>query len=184
MPSPKHRPSISTFFTACIVAFALSCSAQLSHANDQVSPRPNAISAKIILPVGSPNQSPSNVESWISKHLNKRGKKKLIAVTQWIRLPEPGEEVALAWDAMLDNKRWGCPVSYRSVKRTKDCKIKIEIHGFSPAEPEITGQTIDAGIGSRGIAVVDTGGVNEYSTAYIALFVGPVSPSEKSNKNS
>lgn len=88
----------------------------------------------------------------------------------------------MAWDAMLDNKRWGCPISYRSVKRTKDSKIKIEIHGFSPAEPEITGQTIDAGIGSRGIAVVDTGAVNYYSTAYIALFVGPASPSEKSNQ--
>ncbi|MCP4096738.1 MAG: hypothetical protein GY748_10895 [Planctomycetaceae bacterium] len=174
--------SISTFFTTCIVALVLSSSAQLSHGNDQVSPRSNAIYAKIILPVESPDQSPSNVESWISKNLNKRGEKKFRAVTQWIRLPEPGEEVALVWDARLDNKRWGCPVSYRSVKRTKDGKIKIEIQGFSPAEPEITGQTIDAGIGSRGIAVVDTGGVNEYSTAYIALFVGPTLPTEKSNQ--
>ena len=88
----------------------------------------------------------------------------------------------MVWDAMLDNKSWGCPVSYRSVKRTKDGKIKIGIHGFSPAEPEIKGQTIDAGIGSMGNAVVDTGAVNEYSTAYIALFVGPALPTEKSNQ--
>jgi hypothetical protein len=67
------------------------------------------------------------------------------------------------------------PLSVRKAyeRHTKDGKIKIEIHSFSPAEPEIKGQTIDAEIGSRGIAVVDNGAANKYGTAYIAFFVGP-----------
>lgn len=147
---------------------------QLSFANDQISDKTNAVYAKIILPAQSPNDPTApKVESWISKSLNKRGVAKLRAVTQWIRLPEKGNEVIQAWDAMIDDKNWGCPVTFRAVERTKDGKIKIEVLGFSPAAPEIKARTIAAEIGSRRIALVDSGKVNEEGIAYIALCVGP-----------
>ena len=174
---------IFNFLTACILTTSFFISPQPAVEKDQVSPPANAVYAKIILPIeAGNNQSFPKVESWISKNLNKRGKTNCRAVTDWIRLPEKGDDVIEAWDALVDNKTWGCPVSYRAVDRSGNGKIKVELHGFAPASPDIKGQTIDSEIGYRGIAVVDTGSADN-SIAYIALLVGPALPASEPNQN-
>lgn len=174
---------IFNFLTACILTTSFFISPQPALEKNQVSPPANAVYAKIILPIeAGNNQSFPKVESWILKNLNKRGKTNCRAVTDWIRLPEKGDDAIEAWDAIVDNKTWGCPVSYRAVDRSRDGKIKVELHGFAPASPDIKGQTIDSEIGYRGIAVVDIGSANN-STAYIALFVGPALSVSQANPN-
>ncbi|MDB4750018.1 hypothetical protein OAF83_03845, partial [Rubripirellula sp.] len=63
----------------------------------------------------------------------------------------------------------------RVVERTQEGKIKVHLSGWSPGGCEIKGQTLAAEIGSRKIAVVDTG------VAFIALLVGPVPPAITNN---
>ncbi len=176
--------TITKVLSATVLGFILLIPAQLSFANDQISDKKNAVYAKIILPAQSSNDPTApKVESWISKSLNKRGVAKLRAVTQWIRIPEKGDDVIEAWDATIDDKNWGCPVTFSAVERTKDGKIKIEVLGFSPAAPDIKGRTLAAEIGSRRIALVNSGKVNEEGIAYIALLVGPIVARSDSNKN-
>ena len=165
---------IFTFLSAGVVALALFVPAQSSFANDQPSSTTYAVYAKIILPVKPPRDgSHPIVESWISKNLHKRGRSELRAVTQWVRLAEKGEKITRVWNATIDGKGWGCPVAGRIVERTKDGKVKVELLGWSPVGAEIKGQTLEAEIGSRRIAVVDTGEGNDSGIAYDALYVGP-----------
>ena len=111
------------------------------------------------------------VESWIAKELRKRGEAELRAVTHWVRLAEEGEEVADIWNATVDGKGWGCPVSGR-VERTTEGRVRARLSGWSPFGAEIKGNPLPAEMGSRRIAVVDTGRGDESSSAYVALFVG------------
>ncbi|MGB1930515.1 MAG: hypothetical protein ACPHO8_14490 [Mariniblastus sp.] len=183
IPNGDMMMPIFNYFTACILTTSLFISPQPAFVKDQISPPANAVYAKIILPIkAGKNQSFPKIESWILKNLNKRGKTNCRAVTDWIRLPEKGDDTIEAWDAFVDNKTWGCPVSYRAVDRSGNGKIKVELHGFAPASPDIKGQTIDSEIGYRGIAVVDIGSANN-STAYIALFVGPALSVSQANPN-
>ncbi len=107
---------------------------------------------------------------------------KLRAVTHWIRLPGKGEDALQAWDSIIDDKNWGFPVTFKALERRKDGKINVLVLGFSPAAPEIKGQTIAAGIGSRAIAELDTGQINGQGIADIALLVGPVVARSDSKK--
>ena len=174
---------ISTFLSAGVVALVLFVPAQLSFANDQPSSAKCAVYAKIILPVEPPRDgSHPIVESWISEKLHKRGKSDLRAVTQWVRLAEKGEKVTRVWNATVDGKSWGCPVAGRILERTKDGKVKLELLGWSPVGAEIKGQTLASEIGSRKIAVVDTGEGDDSGIAYVALFVGPALATMKSTQ--
>jgi hypothetical protein len=113
------------------------------------------------------------VESWIARKLRNRGETELRAVTQWVRLSEEGEKEAHIWSATVDGKGWGCPVGGRVIRRTADGKVKVRLPGWSPVGAEIKGGVLSAETGSRRIAVVDTGGVDQSGRAYVALFVGP-----------
>ncbi len=174
---------IFAFLSAGVVALVLLVPGQLSLANDQPSSATYAVYAKIILPLKPPRDgSHPIVESWISKNLRKRGKSKLRAVTQWVRLAEKGEKTTQVWKATIDGKGWGCPVYGTIVERTKDGQVKVELSGWSPGGAEIKGQTLAAEIGSRRIAVVDTGEGDDSGIAYIALFVGPALPDMTSTR--
>ena len=176
--------SILTCLSARITALVLLViTTQLSLANDQSLSERGTVYAKIILPVESPREgSHPIVESWIAKKLLKHGKSDVTAATHWVRVAEKGEENAHVWNAIVDEKRCGCPVVGRVVERTKDGKIKVELSGWSPGAPEIKGQTLAAEIGRRKIAVVDTGEGDDSGIAYIALFVGPALPDMTSTR--
>jgi len=129
--------------------------------------------AKIILPMRSPAKREYEVESWIAKKLRKRGETELRAVTDWVRLSEGGENSASVWNATVDGKAWGCPVSGSVAKNTDDGKLKVELTGWAPFAPKIKGDTLSAEAGSRGIAAVDTGAGDQDGRAFVALVVGP-----------
>ena len=142
-------------------------------------PRPTeslAVYAKIVLPIGHPywstddaprrprkaENSRSMVESWIARASQKHGKTKVAAVTGWILLGESDDPTEL-WS------EWGCPVHGSVAKRTTDGRIEVELSGWAPFQPEITGQILTAEIGSRGVAVVDP----DEPSAYVGLLVVP-----------
>jgi hypothetical protein len=128
----------------------------------------NSIYAKIILPVKEPEKGKHPVvESWIAKKLKKHGNTDLRAVTGWVRLAEEGQDIARIWDATLDGKIWGCPVTGRVVERTVAGRVKVHLSGWAPFVLKVKGTSFQAETGSRKIAVVDDG------RAYVALFVGP-----------
>lgn len=143
-----------------------------SPANDAgESSAPNAIYAKVILPMKEPDSGKNPVvESWIAEKLRKRGQTELRAVTPWIRLAEKGEKNAPVWDAVVDGKGWGCPVGGRVKERTGDGKVKVSLPGWAPVALKVKGTTLPAEVGSRGIAEVEDG------KAYVALFVGLPAP--------
>jgi hypothetical protein len=147
---------------------------QFACADDAKPSATRPVYAKIILPMRAPAEGTQPVvESWIARNLEKRGHTELRAVTDWVRLAEPGEEIAHVWNATLDGKTWGCPVVGRVLERTADGRVKVLLHGWSPVVPEIRGQNLPDEIGSRRIGVVDTGSGDDSGRAWIALFVGP-----------
>ena len=132
--------------------------------------------AKVLLPVQfEGNGSYPVVESWIAKNLRRRGTTELRAVTHWVRLAEKGEQTIPVWNATVDGKGWGCPVDGKVVERTSDGRVKVELSGWSPVGAEVKGQILPDEIGSRRIAVVDSG------VAYVALLVGPPASSALSS---
>lgn len=151
-----------------------SAASQLVRADDPKPCESCGIYAKIVLPVKATAEGTHPVvESWIAKKLRQRGHTELRAVTDWIRLAEKEEEITRVWNATVDGRRWGCPVTGRVVERTSDGKVKVELSGWSPVVAKIKGQQLTAETGSRRIAVVDTGAADDSGKAYVALFVGP-----------
>ena len=142
--------------------------AQESSADDSNPSQNNRVYAKIILPMKQPaeGEHPA-VESWIARRLRKRGKTELRAVTTWVRLAENGEEATRLWNATVDGKHWGCPVSGRVVERRADGKAKVSLMGWAPFPMEVRGTTLPAETGSRRLAVVG------HDDAFVALVVGP-----------
>lgn len=129
--------------------------------------------AKIILPAKAPAKGEHPpVESWIARKLRKHGATEFRAVTAWVRLPEKGEGSAAIWDATLDGERRGCPVHGQVSERTADGTVRVTLSGWSPLAPKIKGDSLPAEIGSRGIAVVDTGRTDGLRS-YVALMIAP-----------
>lgn len=180
---------IASFFAAIASLILVVIPAQMSRENNERSPEPLCVYAKIILPVESVgDESHPIVESWIAKKLNKREESDLRAVTEWIRLENDEDTTTPVWNATVDGKAWGCPVDGRVAELTDDGKLNLEFSGWSPIGAEIKGQTLRAEIGSRRIAVVNTGRVDQEGRAdqsglaYIALFVGPAPPEPTSKQ--
>ena len=149
--------------------------------------RSSSIYVKIILPVAGPakeapvKEAQPVVESWIAKELRKRGETKLRAVTRWIRLAEDGEKITHVWNATVDGKGWGCPVAGRVAKRTADGKVQVSLVGWSPVGADIKGDTLPAEIGSRQIAIVDAGRIDQTPSAYFAILVAPAAKAGKAD---
>jgi len=129
------------------------------------------IYVKVVLPL-KPTAKEHFVERWIARKLGKREMTELRAVTRWIRLAEPGQKPTSVWNASVDGKGWGCPVSGQISNRATDGKVTVRLSGWSPAGADVTGTTISAKAGSRGIARVDTGADDGSGRAYVALQVG------------
>ncbi len=174
---------VNNISPTAVFALILSFWIQPSLVDDESSPQAYAVYAKIILPMKPPSDGPHPpVESWISKNLQKQGKTDLRAVTQWVRLAEKDEKSNHIWSAKIDGKRWGCPVVGKVVESNREGVVKAELAGWSPGGAEIKGQTVAAEIGSRRVAVVDTGEGNDNGIAYIAIFVGPALANQQSTE--
>ena len=142
-------------------------------------PKSNQVYVKIILPTDPVARDKDRpvVESWIAEQLKKRGQTKFTAATAWVPLVDQGEKFALpteVWDAMLDDKRWGCPVA-GSIAERADGRIKILLRGWGPGGAEVTVSLKDEP-GSREIAAVDEH-KTEQGLPYAAVLIGP--PPEK-----
>jgi hypothetical protein len=133
----------------------------------------SAVYAKVILPVKAPagGDHPS-VESWIAQKLRKLGATEFRAVSGWVRLADRSEDRTDIWDATLDGEHYGCPVDGQVSERTADGRVHVTFRGWAPGAPRIKGNSLLAEIGSRTIAVVDTGRVDGVKS-YVALMIAP-----------
>jgi len=133
----------------------------------------SAVYAKVILPVKAPAEGDHPlVESWITQKLRKLGATEARAVSGWVRLRDGSEDRTDIWDGISDGKRYGCPVDGRVSERTADGRVHITFRGWAPGAPRIKGNSLPAEIGSRTIAVVDTGRVDGVNS-YVALMIAP-----------
>jgi hypothetical protein len=128
--------------------------------------------AKIILPGKAPDEDKQPVESWIALRLQELGEPEIRVVTGWIRLPKGEEHSATIWNGVLDRKWTGC-IFYEHVgELVADGKMRVTISGWAPFPPKIRGDSLPAEIGSRQIAVVDTGRADGVML-YVALMIAP-----------
>jgi hypothetical protein len=107
------------------------------------------------------------VETWISEQLEKLGQKQVRAVTDWVRLPEEGEDVVRVWNGVVDDNRCGCPVAAFPVERMADGTVKVKLRGWAPFPLDQSGMSLPNEIGSRNIAVIALG------RSYVAIIVVP-----------
>ena len=143
-------------------------------------PKSNQVYVKIIWPTEPANRDKDRpvVESWIAEQLKKRGQSKFTAATAWVPLTEKeeymGKRFTSVWDATLDGKGCGCPVSGQIGERA-DGRIEVLLDGWSPAYRSVTVSLADEP-GSREIAAVEKL-KSEQWPPYVAVLIGP--PPEK-----
>ncbi len=133
----------------------------------------SAVYVKVILPVKAPadGDHPS-VELWIAQKLRKLGATESRAVSGWFRLTDSSEDRTDIWDGISDGKHYGCPVDGQVSERKADGRVHVTFRGWAPGAPRIKGNSLPAEIGSRTIAVVDTGRVDGVNL-YVALMIAP-----------
>ena len=135
-------------------------------------PKSNQVYVKIILPTDPATRAKDRpvVESWIAEQLKKRGQSKFTAATAWVPLDAKGEGSRRVWDATLDGKGWGCPVSGQITERV-DGRIKVLLYGWAPFYVGVTVSLKDEP-GSREIAAVEET-KREEGLPYVAVLIGP-----------
>ena len=168
LPNQKSAPAValSLFFLSAI------CSPQSSA---QEIDKGRAVFVKVVLRgegTGEGDQPP--VESWIARKLQKHGAEKLHAATGWIRLSENAEKSVAIWNGAVDEKGGVCPVDGYVSKSADGERVQVTLSGWGPFPPEIKGNSLPLGIGSRGIAVVDPGRADGVKS-YVAMMIAPVS---------
>ena len=169
MPSPipgqrHHHP------LTCLPILLAALTTPVTQADDP-NTAPAPVYAKIILPTTARQDADHPVvESWISDDLQHRGVEHYRAVTDWVRLPEPGEGGKEVWSAVLDGKRWGCPVVGSIDRNAADGRVTPHLAGWSPILYELKATTLPAETGTRHIAAV------EDNIAYVALLIVPPLP--------
>lgn len=132
-----------------------------------------AVYGKVILPVKAPVEGDHpSVESWIAQKLRKRGVTEFRAVSRWVRLTDRSEDRTDIWDGISDGEHYGCPVDGQVSERTADGRVHVTFRGWAPGAPKINGNSLPTEIGSRTIAVVDTGRVDGVKS-YVALMIAP-----------
>ena len=139
-------------------------------------PKSNQVYVKIIWPTAPATRDKDRpvAESWIAEQLNKRGQSKFTAATAWVPLADKGEGPTSVWNATLDGKGCGCPVSGQIAERA-DGRIKVFLTGWSPGGAWVTISLADEA-GSREIAAVEEAKTKK-GLPYVAVFIGP--PPEK-----
>jgi hypothetical protein len=150
--------------------------AQKATAKKGVLPKSNQVYVKIILPAdpATRNKDRPVVESWIAEQLKKRGQSKFTAATAWVPLDAKGEGSRRVWDATLDGKGWGCPVSGQITERV-DGRIEVLLWGWGPGGDRVTVSLKDEP-GSRALAAAEEVRTKK-GLPYVAVFIGP--PPEK-----
>jgi hypothetical protein len=166
--------SIAAVSALAVVSFAVK--AQEPTAKKGALPKSNQAFVKIIWPTDPATRDKDRpvVESWIAEQLKKRGQSKFTAATAWVRLAEKGEGSTSVWNATLDGKGWGCPVSGQIAERA-DGRIKVLLRGWDPGGSSVTVSLKDEP-GSRAIAAVEET-KREQGLPYVAVLIGP--PPEK-----
>ena len=146
--------------------------AQKATAKKGVLPKSNQVYVKIILPTDPATRAKDRpvVESWIAEQLKKRGQSKFTAATAWVPLDAKGEGSRRVWDATLDGKGWGCPVSGQITERV-DGRIEVLLWGWGPGGDRVTVSLKDEP-GSRAIAAVERI-KTEQGLPYVAVLIGP-----------
>lgn len=133
----------------------------------------SAVYVKVILPVKAPAEGDHpSVESWIAQKLRKLGATEFSAVSGWVRLTDSSKDRTVIWDGILDGKHYGCPVDGQVSECAADGRVHVTFRGWAPGAPRIMGNSLPAEIGSRTIAVVDTGRVDGVNS-YVALIIAP-----------
>ena len=148
---------------------------ELAH-NKGVQREYNQVYVKVIMPTGSVDQDKDRpvVESWIAEDLKKLGQSKFTAVTEWVPLDLSPLESTEVWSAGLD-KRTYCSVD-ADIERAKGPIIKVNLSGWVPFPNSVTVPLKDEP-GSRVIAAVKDLKLEQGTTPYVAVFIGP--PSQK-----
>lgn len=131
-----------------------------------------SVYAKVLLPGKAPAAGKHAVELWIARRLEKHGAPEVRAVTGWVRLPEGAGRSVTVWDGVLDGRGGGCHVEGHIGKRSDDGRVHVTLSGWAPFPPNIKGTSLLAEIGSRRIAVVDTGRTDGVKS-YVALMIAP-----------
>lgn len=133
----------------------------------------NSIYVKVFLPLKPLANDRRPVESWVLDQLKRQKVEHARAVTGWVKLPayEDIDSVHI-WNATTDGKGWGCPVHGSLAKLRPDGKVNVELNGWLPFQPTITGNLILAETGNRRLAIVN----GATRRAFFAILVGPPVP--------
>ena len=162
--------SIIAVSTLAVVPYAVT--AQKPAPKKGTRPKSNPVYVKIIWPADPATRDKDRpvVESWIAEQLKKRGQSKFTAATAWVPLDVKGEKSTSVWDATLDGKELGCPVTGEIVERA-DGLVKIVLRGWTPGGDRVTVSLRDEP-GSREIAAAEDVRT-ETRLPYVAVLIGP-----------
>ena len=166
--------------TLTIAALAFLCFSQPALAESPAMNDEYTVYVKIILPIkavqrtSGTHANPPSIESWIGKEFDSREKRGMRAVTRWLRLPGGNESVEL-WNATIDGKHWGCPVTGSLGPSAEEDRVELELFGWTPVGAELHGKLIATEVGTRGIVVVDCGS-GPSGDAFVAYVVAPSPP--------
>jgi hypothetical protein len=166
--------SIAVVSALAVVPYAVE--AQKATPKKAALPKSNQVYVKIIWPTDPATRDKDRpvVEFWIAEQLKKRGQSKFTAATAWVPLADKGRESTRVWNATLDGKGWGCPVSGHIAERA-DGRIKVLLWGWGPGGDRVTVSLTDES-GSRAIAAAEEVKTKK-GLPYVAVFIGP--PPEK-----
>ncbi|MGB0579434.1 MAG: hypothetical protein ACPGVU_07010 [Limisphaerales bacterium] len=149
-----------------LLLLALVSSAFVVRANELV------VYAKIIGPHKPKNERLTKPESWIEAELKRHGATSSSAVTRWVRLSKNADQRTSMWEAALDGRSHGCPLSAWVSMPKKNGRFTVNLSGWTPGGLSISHNRLTAEVGSRQIIEVDTGRARG-AKSYVALVVAP-----------
>lgn len=92
-----------------------------------------AIYLKVVIPFkGEQKNDPILVEDWIASELSEAGKGKVAAATDWVRLPDPGEESSEIWNGIFEGGRPACPATAKTEESSDGRYVKVTTSGWAP----------------------------------------------------
>jgi len=110
-----------------------------------------------------------NIESWITKSIEKRNKGNFRAVTGWVPLALGPFDATDLWDGRLDGAHCTCIVGADVFER-RDGSMKIRINGWSPGGDHVIA-TLKDEPGSREVVPV-TQAKKKHGVPHVAIFIG------------
>ena len=133
-----------------IILYGVLISLLSTGCSSSVTDEEKAVYAKIIIPVDK--RADSKIEPWIVKGLKEQGLTAFESATDWVLITDQKTAV---WDTRFRGKHLGCPVA--GSFEESNGRISVEMTGWSPVGAKISGNELNSHLGSRCIAVVDSG---------------------------